>query len=62
MTRYSFSPSLPTSYSAQMWGCESCEIVFASRSKRWRTSGEDDRCCGRTLIATVRSRRVSRAL
>ena len=20
-------------------GCESCEIVFASRSKRWRTSG-----------------------
>ena len=36
MTRYSVSPSRPTSCSAQMCGCESCEIVFASRSKRWR--------------------------
>ena len=45
-----------------MCGCESCEIVFASRSNRWRTSGEDERCGGRTLIATVRSSRVSRAL
>ena len=27
-----------------MWGCESCEIVCASRSKRWRTSGDDERC------------------
>src|SRR6266542_1994614 len=44
-----------------MCGCEICEIVFASRSKRWRSSGEEERCCGRTLIATVRSRRVSRA-
>src|SRR5580765_1379811 len=44
-----------------MWGCESCEIVFASRSKRWRTSGDEDRWDGRTLTATVRSSRVSRA-
>ncbi len=45
-----------------MWGCESCEIVFASRSNRWRTSAEADRCCGSTLMATVRSSRVSFAL
>ena len=24
-----------------MCGCESCEIVFASRSKRWRDSADD---------------------
>ena len=62
MTRYSVSPSRPTSYSAQMWGCESCEIVFASRSNRWRVSGDAAVWDGSTLIATVRSRRVSRAL
>ena len=45
-----------------MCGCESCETVFASRSKRWRTSGEEDRCCGSTFTATVRSSRVSLAL
>src|SRR5664279_2649079 len=44
-----------------MCGCESCEIVFASRSNRWRTSGEDAMCVGRTFTATVRSSRVSRA-
>src|SRR6266851_5161502 len=44
-----------------MWGCESWEMVLASRSKRWRDSGEDERCAGRTLIATVRSSLVSRA-
>ena len=52
----------PTSKSAQMCGCESREIVLASRSNRWRASGDEDRCRGRTLIATDRSRRVSRAL
>src|SRR5262245_13542353 len=45
-----------------MCECDSCEIVFASRSKRWRDSGDADKCAGRTLTATVRSRRVSRAL
>ena len=45
-----------------MCGCESCEIVFASRSKRWRDSADEERCAGRTLTATVRSRRVSCAL
>src|SRR5215471_882759 len=42
-----------------MWGCESCEIVFASRSKRCRMSAEEERCFGSTLTATVRPRRVS---
>src|SRR6516225_7041582 len=42
-----------------MWACESWEIVFASRSNRCRTSGEAERCCGSTLIATERSSRVS---
>ena len=45
-----------------MCGCESCEIVFASRSKRCRTSGDDAMCVGSTFTATVRSSRVSRAL
>ena len=43
-------------------GCESCEIVFASRSNRCRTSGEEERRCGSTFTATVRSSRVSFAL
>ncbi len=42
-----------------MCGCESCEIVFASRSSRWRSSGEEDMCAGRTFTATSRPRRVS---
>ena len=45
-----------------MCGWESCEIVFASRSNLCRASGEADKCCGRTLTATVRSSRVSLAL
>ena len=46
-----------------MLGCESWEMVFASRSKRWRTSGEEERCGGRTLIATSRlEARVLRAV
>src|SRR5712692_9438889 len=44
-----------------MWGWDNADIVFASRSKRWRTSGEEERCSGNTLTATVRSSRVSRA-
>jgi hypothetical protein len=45
-----------------MWGCENCEIVFASRSKRWRVSSLVERWAARTFTATVRSSRVSRAL
>src|SRR6266542_1580261 len=45
-----------------MCGCESEEIVFASRSNLSRTSEFSERCRGRTLTATVRSSRVSRAL
>src|ERR1700693_552644 len=44
-----------------MWGWESCEIVLASRSKRWRRSSLEVRCSGKTLTATVLSSRVSRA-
>ena len=33
-------------------GQESCEIVLASRSNRWRGSEESKRCDGSTLIAT----------
>ena len=55
-------PRCPTSYSAQMFECDSCEIVFASRSNRCRISGDADRCCGSTFTATVRSSRVSFAL
>src|SRR5260370_15645336 len=36
-------------------------MVRASRSNRSRRSGSSARCAGRTLIATMRSRRVSRA-
>jgi hypothetical protein len=36
-------------------------LYSASRSKRWRTSGWSAKCAGRTLIATVRFSRVSRA-
>ena len=38
ITRKSIPSSRPTSKSAQMCGCESCEMVFASRSKRRRAS------------------------
>ena len=37
------------------------EIARASRSNRCFASGFDDRCSGKTLIATMRSSRVSRA-
>src|SRR5215831_13962924 len=42
-----------------MLGWFSEEIARASRSKRCFASGLSERCAGRTLIATVRSRRVS---
>ncbi len=65
MTRYVIGPSAagasPMSWSAQMCGCESCEMVLASRSKRSRASGDAERRSDSTLTATVLSRRVSRA-
>ena len=45
-----------------MCGFEIDEIVFASRSKRARSSALSARLGGRTLTATVRSSRVSLAL
>src|SRR4029077_13203652 len=36
-------------------------MAFASRSKRCRSVTSSERCGGSTLMATVRSRRVSRA-
>src|SRR5580692_11126010 len=44
-----------------MLGWFSEEIARASRSKRCLASDLSERCAGRILIATVRSRRVSRA-
>src|SRR5215470_1893709 len=54
-------PCSEVSKSAQILGCESAEIVRASRSNRARRPGSAETCSGRILIATVRSRRVSRA-
>ncbi len=45
-----------------MWECESDEMVFASRSSRWRNSAFADMWAGRTLTATSRPSRVSFAL
>ena len=59
MTRYSVSPSRPTSYSAQTWGWESCDTVLASRSNLWRASGVGETCDGSTLTATSRESRES---
>src|ERR1700730_13604832 len=44
-----------------MLGWFRLEMLRASRSKRCSASGLEDRCEGRILTATVRSRRVSRA-
>ena len=59
ITRKCASPSCPTSKSVQMCGWLSEEIVFASRSKRWRRSSSSAKPVGRILTATLRSRRVS---
>jgi hypothetical protein len=45
----------------QMCGCDNLEIALASRSSRCRRTGSEDKLAGSTLIATSRSRRVSRA-
>src|SRR5258708_27465880 len=45
-----------------MCGGVSCEIVFASRSKRSLSCALSANEGGRILMATMRSRRVSRAL
>src|SRR5207248_10395770 len=44
-----------------MCGCDKAEMALASRSKRAFRSGLAERCCGRTLMATSRPSRVSRA-
>src|SRR6202167_3541165 len=44
-----------------MCGWLRLETARASRSNRWRTSGVSAKPCVRILMATVRSRRVSRA-
>ena len=62
MTRKSTPLSLPMSCSTQMFGCFSDATVCASRSKRCFISASATQCGGRTLIATVRDRRVSVAL
>jgi serine/threonine protein kinase len=52
----------PTSKIEQMCGCESAAIARASRSKRCLESGSLVKCGRRTLIATMRFKRVSHAL
>src|SRR5437667_11359679 len=49
------------SCNVQMLGWENFEMVRASRSNRCRSAESDEWCEGNTLIATVRSRRESRA-
>src|SRR5207248_7155916 len=44
-----------------MLACESCEMVRASRSKRSFRLGLETKCPERTLMATSRPSRVSRA-
>ena len=62
MTRNAVPWCSLTSYRVQICGCVSCEIARASRSNRSRNCGSAASVSGRTLIATVRSSRVSRAL
>ena len=62
ITRKSMPSCDPTSCSVQIFGWLSDEIAFASRSNRCFSSGLSDRCEVSTLMATVRSSRVSRAL
>ena len=50
-----------TARDAMMFGCESAATAFASRSNRASRSGSFANVVGRTLIATKRSRRGSRA-
>ena len=59
ITRKCASPSCPTSNSVQMWGWLSEEIVFASRSKRWRRSSSCAKPTGRILTATLAVETVS---
>src|SRR5450432_1386744 len=53
---------LPMSYSAQMCGWLRLETARASRSRRWRSSECPANSDGSTFMATLRFRRVSRAL
>jgi hypothetical protein len=50
---------LPTSNTAQMFGCWSAAIAFDSLANRARRLASEP---GRILMATMRSSRVSRAL
>ena len=62
MTRKSMPSWWPMSKSAQMCGCESAATALASRSSADVRQDRRSGAAGRTLIATVRFRRVSRAL
>ena len=61
-SRKSIPSWLPMSWRVQMWGWFRLEMVFASRSNRCFRSGSEATCSGRTLMATVLSSLVSRAL
>ncbi len=61
MPRYGTPSWEPTSKIEQTAGCESREIVLASRSNRSRISSSAAFFAGRTLTATSRPRWESRA-
>src|ERR1700720_4549659 len=61
MTRNSTPACEPTSYKWQIWACVTEERVLASRSNRIFNSELHERWDGRILMATERSKRVSRA-
>ena len=62
ITRKSIPSCWPMSWRVQMCGWFRLAMVRASRSNRSRNSERSARCVGKTLMATMRSRRVSRAL
>ena len=61
MTRKATPSCSPMSCRVQMWGWLRREMARASRSKRSTRLGASDEAEDRTLMATARSSRVSRA-
>ena len=60
-TAYTTASSRPKSWRARMLGCERAATARASLSKRASASASAESFWGRTLIATSRPSRVSRA-
>jgi hypothetical protein len=54
-------PVVKLPWRTQIWKCSRAATARASRSKRWRREGSEAISGDKTLIATVRFSRVSRA-